>query len=90
MDTPYKTQILIDDIKEYLEEEGPFETEDAAREFVCNEVDTALIYTSNVREFAQEYNAMPEDRELISKFIDDLMTDIFCAIDTDNYVERED
>ena len=90
MDTPYKTQILINDITEYLEDEGPFETEEDAQEFIYNEVDNALIYTSDVREFAQEYDAMPEDSELISKFIDDLMTDIFCAIDTDNYVKSEE
>ena len=89
MATPYKTQILIDDIKEYMEDEGPFETEDDAREFIYSEVERALIYTNDVREFAKEYDAMPDDSELRARFIDNLMTDIFCAIDTDNYVESE-
>lgn len=90
MDTPYKTQILIDDIREYLESDAPFNDEVDVQGYIIDCIDTALIYTSNVQEFAQEYDAMPDDSELISKFIDDLMTDIFGAIDTDNYVKSEE
>lgn len=90
MAAPYKTRELTNDITEYLEEEGPFQTEDDVREFIYSEVDTELIPTSNVREFAQVYDAMPEDDELIARFIDELMDDIFGAIDTGKYVESED
>ena len=90
MDTPYITWSLIEDIKEYLADSAPFETEDDVNEFIYHEIDTALIYTSNVREFAQEYDAMPDDAELISNFIDDLMTDVFGDIDPSEYVEEDE
>lgn len=90
MDVPYKTQDLTSDIKGYLESDGPFNNEDDVQEYIIGCIDNALIYTSDVLEFAQEYDAMPDDAELISNFIEALMGDVLSAIDADEYIAEEE
>ena len=53
-------------------------------------IDKALIYTNDVIEFAKEYDAMPNDSELISEFIEGLTVDVFGDIDLSEYVEEEE
>ena len=90
MAAPYKTRDLTNDIKGYLENDAPFNNEDDVQEYIMDCIDNALIYTSEVREFAEAYDALPEDDELISNFIEELISDVLIAIDADEYIAEEE
>lgn len=76
----YEAQEMAQDIKSYLDSEGTFDSEDAVRDFIYEEIDNKMIYSDDIWDTFQRY---VEDRKLFEQFyqeydefVDDVLNNI--------------
>lgn len=76
---------LAEEIKEYLEEEK-FENEEELVDYIYDRIDDALIYSSDIFEYAEYYL---DSQALCMKFFDQLADDVFRNIKLRDYLNGE-